>query len=322
MAWNQALRDKNGIGANNEKSAAIAKGQGTDNRPCYAALEFFRYWLRENVGIQSLYEVEDMEYTFLGQYMWGDSFIHRLDPRIKIISTVILGIAIVTVNSWLDFLLISLMVIILGLVSQIKLTNYWQGLSPFLLIIVATALFKLFMVSGSSYREVLFWHISVEGIKSAVNITIKLLLIVCLAQMLIFTTSTVALTDGFGLLVKPLNRVGIPVNELVFIMSVSLQFIPILLNEARRIRLAQLSRGVNFAEGSGWERTKAYFAILIPLINAAFEQANNLAESMEARAYKVGVNRSRLNEFILKPYDYIFLLITSTMAVVAISPIF
>lgn len=261
-----------------------------------------------------------MGYVPLGQYIWKVSYIHQLDPRVKIIATIIIGMAVVAADSWLDFFLLASLIIGLGIGSQISIADYCKGISPFWLIIVITALFQLFLIGGDSCLEIFSLNISLEGIKSAISISTQLFLIAYLAQILVLTTPSVTLTDGFGLLVSPLGRVGLPVNELVFIMNTSLQFIPILLNESRRIRLVQLSRGISFTEGSRWERTKAYFAILIPLINAAFEQANSLAESMEARCYRVGLKRSRLNELKLKSFDYFYLSISSIIVGITILP--
>ncbi len=249
------------------------------------------------------------EYISLGQYVPMESFMHRLDPRVKIVSTLMLTIAVVSADSLLKLVLLITVLLVLGALSSIKMAEYWKGITPFVFMILITAIIKLFLVNGTSLVSVWFINITVEGLKSALMLSVRLILIIYAAQILLVTTSIVSLTDGLGMLLKPLELIRFPVHELVMIMTISLRFIPVLLNESQRIRWAQISRGINFQEGPVWERAKTYFAILVPLINASFQKANDLAEVMEARGYTAGKKRNRLNEFSLSRPDYIYLLV-------------
>ncbi len=253
------------------------------------------------------------EYISLGQYIPVESFLHRLDPRIKILSTLMLTIALISADTMLELALLAIALLVLSSLSNIKIAEYWKGITPFLFIIFITAVIKIFLVSGNSVLSVWLINITAEGLKSALNLSIRLILIIYSAQILLLTTSIVSLTDGLGLLLRPLELMRFPVHELVMIMTISLRFIPVLLNESRRIRLAQISRGIDFQEGSIWERTQTYFAILVPLINASFQKANDLAEAMEARGYTAGKKRNRLYELNLSRSDYIYLFIISML---------
>ncbi len=253
------------------------------------------------------------EYISLGQFVPIESFLHRLDPRVKITSTLMLTIAVVSADSLLKLALLVIVLLVVGALSSVKIAEYWKGITPFLFMILITAMIKLFLVNGTSLISVWFINITVEGLKSAILLSVRLILIIYAAQILLVTTSIVSLTDGLGILLKPLELIRFPVHELVMIMTISLRFIPVLLNESRRIRMAQISRGINFQEGPIWERAKTYFAILVPLINASFQKANDLAEAMEARGYTAGRKRSRLNELSLSRPDYIYMMVMTIL---------
>ncbi|KUG04172.1 hypothetical protein ASZ90_018392 [hydrocarbon metagenome] len=254
------------------------------------------------------------EYISLGQYIPVESFLHRLDPRIKIVSTLMLTVAVVSAGTMAELALLATALLVISSLSSIQLAEYWKGITPFLFIILITAVIKIFLVGGTSIVSVWFINITVEGLKSALSLTVRLILIIFSAQILLLTTSIVSLTDGLGILLKPLEKIRFPVHELVMIMTISLRFIPVLLNESRRIRLAQISRGIDFREGPAWDRAQTYFAILVPLINASFQKANDLAEAMEARGYTAGKKRNRLNELSLSRSDYIYLLCISILS--------
>ncbi len=258
------------------------------------------------------------KYISLGQYIPVESYLHRLDSRVKIVSTLMLTIVVVSADTMQKLAILAIVMLVLSTLSGIKLIEYWKGIIPFLYIILLTALIKIFLVDGSSIINIWIINISGEGLKSALGLSLRLIMIIFTAQLLLLTTSIVALTDGLGLLLKPLELIRFPIHELVMIMTISLRFIPVLLNESQRIRSAQISRGINFQQGPIWERAKTYFAILVPLINSSFQKANDLAEAMEARGFIAGKKRNRLNDLILTRADFVYLLAVSIVLLIMV----
>lgn len=235
----------------------------------------------------------------LGQYFPGNSVLHRLDPRVKIILTVLYIVALFLAKSMLSFVLALAFTLSLIPISGIKLKVILKGLRPLLFIITFTMLLNLFFTKGQTdpLVHVGFIRIYREGITYAVYMIVR---IVCLlagtSVLLTYTTSPIALTDGIEQLFAPLSRIKVPVHEFAMMMTIALRFIPTLTAETDKIMSAQKARGADFSSGSLFSRVRALIPILIPLFVSAFRRADELAVAMECRCYRGGSGRTRMTK--------------------------
>ena len=220
----------------------------------------------------------------LGQFFPGKSMIHRLDPRTKIILTVLYIAAVFLANSPIAFLAVAVSVLSLILISRISLRVILKGIKPIIYVLIFTALINIFMTKGESEPLVSFWVIKIykEGIIRAVFMALRVvLLIVGTSVLLTYTTSPISLTDGIEKLLSPLKKIGVPVHIFAMMMTIALRFIPTLIEETEKIMNAQKSRGADFSSGSLVKRAKALIPILIPLFVSSFKRADELAVAME-----------------------------------------
>ena len=241
----------------------------------------------------------------LGQYFPGDTPIHRLDPRTKLILVVLYIIALFQAKAWLSYLLLIALTIICMAISRITPKNIFKGLKPMLFIIVVTALLNLFYTKGTPVRE--GWIITWEGIDHAVKMMLRITLLITGTFLLTYTTSPMALTDGLEMLLRPLKKLKVPVHEMTLMMSMALRFIPTLIEETDKIMSAQKARGADFETGSLIQRAKALLPILVPLFVSSFRRADELAVAMESRCYHGGEGRTRMNELHYATNDYVAL---------------
>ncbi len=244
----------------------------------------------------------------LGQYFPGSSIIHRLDPRAKIIWLVGYIVALFLVKGWAGYLLMTAILIGFTAIARIGARAMLKGLKPLIFIVVFTGIINLFYGSGEPLVRFWIFTITLDGIKTAIYMVLRIMLLVCGTFLLTYTTSPLQLTDGLERLLSPLNKIKIPVHELSMMMSIALRFIPTLIEETDKIMSAQKARGAGFDTGKLTERAKALIPMLVPLFVSAFRRADELATAMECRCYQGGQGRTRMKQLHFAARDAIALL--------------
>ncbi len=238
----------------------------------------------------------------LGQYFPGDTPVHRLDPRTKIVLLVVYIVALFQALGWWSYALVVLVTALVMILGHITPKNIFKGLKPMLFIIALTALLNLFYTEGRPIVE--GWPITWEGLIRSVQMILRIVLLIAGTFLLTYTTSPIALTDGLEKLMNPLKRIKVPVHEITLMMSMALRFIPTLIEETDKIMSAQKARGADFETGSLVQRAKALLPILVPLFVSAFRRADELAVAMESRCYHGGEGRTRMKQMRLQGIDY------------------
>ena len=241
----------------------------------------------------------------IGQFFPGNSAVHRLDPRVKIVLTVALIVLLFLAQGPVSYGLIILFLALVIGISRISPKMVVRGLKPILLIVMFTAVLNLFYTPGDYVWQWKFLHISVEGIRMAIFMVLRLMLLIIATSMLTYTTSPIQLTDGLERLLAPLKKLHVPVHELSMMMSIALRFIPTLIEETDKIMSAQKARGADFESGNLLSRAKALVPILVPLFISAFRRADELATAMECRCYHGGEGRTKLSELHYQKRDYL-----------------
>ena len=229
----------------------------------------------------------------LGQYFPGDTIVHRLDARTKLILVVLYIVALFQSNGWVSYIAVVLATAACMALSQIKPATIFKGLKPMLFIIVLTAALNIFYTQGTPIIP--GWIITWEGIARSVKMILRIVLLITGTFLLPYTTSPIALTDGLELLLNPLKKIKVPVHEMTMMMSMALRFIPTLIEETDKIMSAQKARGADFETGSLIQRAKALLPVLVPLFISAFRRADELATAMEARCYRGGEGRTKMH---------------------------
>lgn len=232
----------------------------------------------------------------LGQFFPGNSFIHKLDPRTKILCIIAYITVVFCINSMAGYAVLALFTAACILSSKIPVKFVLKGLKPIMVFVVITALFNLFLTNGRVLWQWKFLTITYEGVRLAVFMVFRLFFLVLGTSLLTLTTSPINLTDGIENLLSPFKRIGVPAHELAMMMTIALRFVPTLLEETEKIIKAQTARGADFESGNLINRAKAMIPILIPLFISAFRRADDLAVAMECRCYHGGENRTRLRE--------------------------
>ena len=231
----------------------------------------------------------------LGQYFPGNSFIHRLDPRTKLIVLVVYIVALFMAVNWVSYGLMAAFLIACIKISTIPAKSFIRGMKPLMMILVFTGVLNLFFTTEG---EVLvdFWIITITsgGLQRAVFMVIRILLLISGTFLLTYTTSPISLTDGLEALMNPLKKIKVPVHELSMMMCIALRFIPTLIEETDKIMSAQKARGADFESGTLMEKAKALIPILVPLFISAFRRADELATAMECRCYQGGEGRTKM----------------------------
>ena len=231
----------------------------------------------------------------LGQYYPGNSVIHRLDPLVKIMATLLYIVALFVVKDFTGFIVAVVLLEAVIILSKVPRRYIWRGLKPVLLIIAFTLIVNIFMIRGEVLWQFGVLHITREGLRMAAFVGIRLVLLIIGSTMLTLTTRPIGLTDGIVALLSPFKRIGLPAHELAMMMTIALRFIPTLLEETDKIIKAQQARGADFESGNILRRAKALVPILVPLFISAFRIAQDLAMAMEARCYGGDVKRTRMN---------------------------
>ncbi len=232
----------------------------------------------------------------LGQYFPGNTVVHRLDPRGKILLVLAYIIYIFTIKNFAGYLILALFTVGVILLSKVPVKFVLKGLKPIMIFIVITGLFNLFLTDGEPLLHIWVFTITKEGVGFASFMVLRLVFLILGTSLLTLTTSPIALTDGLEQLLSPFKRIGLPAHELAMMMTIALRFIPTLMEETDKIIKAQSARGADFESGNLLRRAKAMIPILIPLFISAFRRADELATAMECRCYRGGENRTRLKE--------------------------
>lgn len=243
----------------------------------------------------------------LGQYFPGETSVHKLDPRTKLVLVIVYIVALFLAKGAASYALVAACLLAVIGISKIHLKVIVKSLKPLLLIIVLTALLNLFYGSGEPLVQFWIFKITKEGIENAVFMVLRIALLVAGTFMLTYTTSPIALTDGLESLLGPLKKLGAPVHELAMMMCIALRFIPTLIEETDKIMSAQKARGADFESGNLLSRAKALIPILVPLFISAFRRADELATAMECRCYHGGEGRTKLHVLRYETRDYLTL---------------
>ena len=243
----------------------------------------------------------------LGQYFPGDTLAHKLDPRTKLLVTVLYVAALFTAKSYIAYGLLILTLVLAVRISRVGAKALFKGLKPVLFIIAFTALLNLFYTPGTELCRFWIFRITVEGIRAAITMMLRITLLIMGTFLLTYTTSPIRLTDGLESLLNPLKKIRVPVHELAMMMSIALRFIPTLIEETDKIMSAQKARGADFETGSLMQRAKALVPLLVPLFVSAFRRADELATAMECRCYHGDEGRTKLNVLHYQTRDYLVL---------------
>lgn len=232
----------------------------------------------------------------LGQFFPGNSPLHRMDPRVKIIWTLFYIILLFFVNNYAGFLLFGIFNLLIIKISGIRPRLVFSGLRPLLYLLIFTALLNIFVSGGETVLfKIWILRATKEGVYMAGMMALRLIFLVLGTSMLTFTTSPIVLTDGIEYLLRPFRKIGVPAHEIAMMMTIAIRFIPTILEETDKIMKAQTARGADFESGNILRRAKAMIPLLIPLFISAFRRADELAMAMECRCYHGGEGRSRLH---------------------------
>lgn len=235
-----------------------------------------------------------MEKMILGRYLPGDSVVHRMDPRAKLLFIFGFVLIVFLANNVLAYALLSLFTLVVILLSNVRIAFLMAGLKPVIFLILFTFLIHVFFTKeGEVLAQLGFFSIYKGGIIKGAFISLRFLLLIFVTSLLTLTTPPISVTDGIESLFGPLKRVKVPVHELALMISISLRFIPTLLDETDKIMKAQMARGADFTSGCVSSRVKAVIPLLIPLFVSAFKRAEELAVAMEARGYRGGEGRTK-----------------------------
>ena len=231
----------------------------------------------------------------LGQFFPGNSPVHTLDPRTKLIMLVVYIVALFSAVSWVSYALCLAFLVVSIAVSRIPVKSIFRGMKPLIMILVITGILNLFFTGGETVL-VSFWVITVtlEGVIRAALMVLRILMLITSTFLLTYTTSPISLTDGLESLMGPLKVIRVPVHELSMMMCIALRFIPTLIEETDKIMCAQKARGADFENGSLIQRVKALVPILVPLLISAFRRAVELASAMVCRCYQGGEGRTKM----------------------------
>ena len=241
----------------------------------------------------------------LGQYFPGNSLVHRLDPRTKLIAVVIYIVALFLAKWFVTYAIMFCLLALSIAVSKVPVRSILRGMKPVLFIAIFTAILNLFYTPGT-HVLVKIWvlTITMEGVFQAFFMVVRIMMLIAGTFLLTYTTSPILLTDGLEALMNPLKKIRVPVHELSMMMSIALRFIPTLIEETDKIMSAQRARGADFESGNLIQRAKALIPLLVPLFISAFRRADELAVAMECRCYHGGEGRTRLRQLRYATRDW------------------
>ena len=251
----------------------------------------------------------------LGQYFPGNSPIHRLDPRAKLIALILYIVALFLCEWFVSYaVMLAVLVLVVGL-STVKPKALLKGMKPILFLLIFTGVLNMFYTPGRELVSFWIFTITYEGILHAFFMVLRIMMLISCTFLLTYTTSPLALTDGLEGLLSPLKKIRVPVHELAMMMSIALRFIPTLIEETDKIMSAQRARGADFDTGNLIQKAKSLIPLLVPLFISAFRRADELATAMECRCYHGGTGRTRMNQLRFRPADSLFMLAALVIAV-------
>ena len=249
----------------------------------------------------------------IGQYYPADSVIHRLDPRVKIVATLIFIISLFMFDSFIGYAIVVAFLAMCILLSKVPFSYMVKGLKAIFMILMLTVVINMLMTPGEPMVSFYKLTITKEGFRQAIFMALRLILLIIGSSVMTLTTTPNNLTDAMESLLKPLKRFKAPVHEIAMMMSIALSFIPILIEETDKIMSAQKARGADLESGGVLQRAKALLPILIPLFVSAFRRADELALAMECRCYHGGEGRTRMKQMKLHGRDLVSGLVTAAV---------
>jgi energy-coupling factor transport system permease protein len=242
----------------------------------------------------------------IGQYIPGDSFVHKLDPRVKILISMFYIVALFLVNNFEGYIFVIAFTAISVAISKVPVRYIYKGLKPIFILLLFTAIINIFMTSGDVLLfQWKFLRVYREGLIMAAFMILRLTFLIIGTSLLTLTTSPIELTDGIEKLLGPFRKIGVPAHELAMMMTIALRFIPTLMDETDKIMKAQMARGADFESGNILKRAKNLIPLLVPLFISSFRRADELAMAMEARCYRGGEGRTRMKQLKLTSLDFI-----------------
>ena len=239
----------------------------------------------------------------LGQYYPADSVIHKLDPRTKLFATLLFIISVFSFDGIVGFIVMTAFLFGVIALSKVPLSFMLRGLKAIMILLVIAGLFNLFLTPGQVLWSIWKIHITREGLRNAVLMTIRMVYLIMGSSVMTLTTTPNQLTDGLEKALKPLQKINVPVHEIAMMMSIALRFIPILIEETDKIMKAQMARGAAFETGGLVKKAKNMVPLLVPLFVSAFRRANDLALAMEARCYVGGEGRTKMMPLVYHKVD-------------------
>ena len=253
----------------------------------------------------------------LGRYYPGDSFLHLMDTRVKIVLLILYLALVFAIKDWLAYGILTASVFSLIIVSRTSLKMMLSSLKPILWLIIFMMVVHFVSTPGEILWKKYIIIVTVEGVERGLYYSLRLVLLILISTLLTFTTSPLKLTDAIEALLSPLKKIGVPVHEFALMVTIALRFIPTLIEETDKIMKAQMSRGADFRTGNILTRLKALIPIMVPLFLAAFRRADELALAMEARCYHGGEGRTQLKKLSVTGIDYAavagFILLTTVV---------
>ncbi|WP_270492872.1 energy-coupling factor transporter transmembrane component T family protein [Enterococcus thailandicus] len=260
-----------------------------------------------------------MNKLIFGRYMPGDSFIHRLDPRAKLLASFYFIGIIFLANNWQTYLLLALFTLFAVSLSKVDMKFFIRGIRPLIWLILFTVALQVLFTSGGE----VYWHwgifnITQFGVLNGLFIFCRFVLIIFMSTLLTLTTPPLELSDAIEYLLRPLKVVRFPVHEISLMLSIALRFVPTLMDETEKIMNAQRARGVDFGEGSLVQKMKAIIPLLIPLFVSSFNRAEDLATAMEARGYQGGEGRTKYRVLHWHNQDTLVMIVFGLLTVILV----
>ena len=255
----------------------------------------------------------------LGQYYQVDSIIHRLDPRVKLISTIMFIASLFLAKNFIGYLIAAIFLIAVIKISKVPFRYMIKGMKAIIFLLCITVTFNLFLTPGETLLTIWKLTITKEGLRISIFMAMRLTFLIIGSSLMTLTTTPNNLTDGMEKVLNPLKVIKVPVHEIAMMMSIALRFIPILLEETDKIMKAQIARGADFESGNLIKKAKSLVPLLVPLFISAFRRANDLAMAMEARCYRGGNHRTKMNPLKYRKRDlFTYLIVISYLITVII----
>lgn len=255
----------------------------------------------------------------IGQYYPADSLLHRLDPRTKFLGTLVFIVSVFVFHTFPGYAVATVFLLGMILLSKVPFKFIFKGLKAIFILLLFTVFFNVILTPGEVLWKWGFLKITREGIILAGRMAIRLIYLVIGSSIMTLTTTPNQLTDGLERLLRPLNKLHVPVHEIAMMMSIALRFIPILLEETDKIMKAQIARGADFESGNLIQKAKNMVPLLVPLFISAFRRANDLAMAMEARCYHGGDDRTQMKPLVYASRDYLAYVVLAAYLAVAIA---